>query len=136
MVKKIYTKYREKIMYLIIGGTTTIVSILAFYLFLYAFHINYMISNVLSFVIAVIYAYITNKIIVFQSKTKGFVKIFKEFTIFVSSRLLSLGVETLTLYLLVDKLLVSEAISKLIVQVIVFILNYIFSKIFVFRKAS
>jgi len=127
---KIYKKYEEIINYLIFGVLTTIVSILSYALFRF-FNINYIISNILSWIISVTFAFITNKIYVFKSKEN---KILNEAIKFYLSRITSLLIELVIMYLAVDILNINDMISKIIVQFIVIVLNYIFSKIFVFKS--
>ena len=127
---KLYKKYEEIINYLIFGVLTTIVSILSYALFRF-FNINYIISNILSWIISVTFAFITNKIYVFKSKEN---KILNEAIKFYLSRITSLLIELVIMYLAVDILNINDMISKIIVQFIVIVLNYIFSKIFVFKS--
>lgn len=126
---KLNKKYREAVNYLIVGGLTTIVSITSYYLFR-LFLKNYVLCTVLSWIVAVLFAYVTNRKYVFYSKEK---RIFKEFCEFVFSRILSLLAEIAVMYILVDFLSIEDRISKIIVQVIIVILNYVFSKLFVFK---
>lgn len=126
----LYKKYKEIINYIIVGGCTTIVSIVSYFLFRLIIN-NYLVCTITSWIVAVLFAYITNRIFVFNSKDK---KIFLEFIKFVMARVLSLLSELLVMFILVDLFKVNDKISKIIVQFIVLILNYIFSKIFVFRK--
>lgn len=127
----LYKKYKEIINYLIFGGLTTLISIVTYALFAKVFHIDYLISNVLSWIIAVIFAYITNKIFVFESKSK---KNIKEITSFFFFRVVSLIMEMVILYIFVDMLHIDDLITKIIAQIIVIVLNYVFSKLFVFKK--
>lgn len=122
-------KYKEIIKYLIFGGLTTLVSILSYYLFTRIFSLNYQISNILSWILSVTFAFITNKKYVFESKSN---EILKELFSFYSFRIASLLIEMLVMYLLV--LFIDDLISKLIAQILVIILNYIFSKLFVFGR--
>lgn len=130
-VKNIYNGYKEIINYLIFGVLTTLVSIITYAIFTRLFNINYNISNVLSWLLAVSFAYITNKNYVFNSKDKNIIKsIFKFFT----SRITTLIIEIIFMFIMVDVLKFDDMICKIIVQFIVIILNYIFSKLFVFNK--
>ena len=131
MLNKLYKKYKEIINYLIFGGLTTVVSIVTYALFAKVFNIDYLISNVLSWVLAVLFAYITNKIFVFESKSK---KNVKEITSFFFFRIISLVIEMIILYIFVDMLHIDDLITKIIAQVIVIVANYVFSKVFVFKK--
>ncbi len=124
------SKIKEILKYLIVGGLTTVVSIVSYYI-VRLFIENYLVCTVISWIFAVAFAYITNRVFVFNSKREN---IFKECTEFVFSRILSLVAEVAVMYLLVDFLNISDKISKIIVQVIIVILNYIFSKLFVFKE--
>ena len=126
-----YKKYKEIINYLIFGGLTTVVSIATYALFAKVFHIDYLISNVLSWILAVLFAYITNKIFVFESKSK---KNIKEITSFFFFRIVSLLIEMIILYIFVDMFHIDDLFTKIIAQVIVIVANYVFSKVFVFKK--
>ena len=127
----LYKKYKEIINYLIFGGLTTLISIITYALFAKVFHIDYLISNVLSWIIAVLFAYITNKMFVFESKSK---KNIKEITSFFFFRVVSLIMEMIILYVFVDMLHIDDLVTKIIAQVIVIVSNYVFSKVFVFKK--
>ena len=131
MLNNLYKKYKEIINYLIFGGLTTVVSIVTYALFAKVFNIDYLISNVLSWVLAVLFAYITNKIFVFESKSK---KNIKEITSFFFFRIISLIMEMVILYIFVDMLHIDDLVTKIIAQVIVIVSNYVFSKVFVFKK--
>ena len=127
----LYKKYKEIINYLIFGGLTTLISIVTYALFTKVFHIDYLISNVLSWIIAVLFAYVTNKIFVFESKSK---KNIKEITSFFFFRVVSLIMEMVILYIFVDMLHIDDLVTKIIAQIIVIVSNYVFSKVFVFKK--
>lgn len=127
----LYKKYKEIINYLIFGVLTTLISIVTYALFTKVFHIDYLISNVLSWIIAVLFAYITNKIYVFESKSK---KNIKEITSFFFFRVVSLIIEMIILYIFVDILHIDDFVTKIIAQIIVIVSNYVFSKVFVFNK--
>lgn len=134
MFKKLfdlYKKYKEIINYLIFGGLTTVISIVTYAAFAKVFHIDYLISNIISWIIAVLFAYITNKIFVFESKSK---KNIKEITSFFFFRIISLVIEMVILYIFVDMLHIDDLVTKIIAQVIVIVSNYVFSKVFVFNK--
>ena len=130
MISKLYKKYKEIINYIIVGGCTTVVSIVSYYLFRLIIS-NYLVCTILSWVVAVLFAYVTNRIFVFESIDKN---IIVEFIKFVMARVLSLLSELLVMFILVDLIRVDDKIAKIIVQFIVLVLNYIFSKVFVFRK--
>ncbi|HOZ54261.1 MAG TPA: GtrA family protein [Bacilli bacterium] len=129
-IEKIYIKNKEIINYIIVGGLTTLVSIVTYFLFRLV--INIMIINVfLSWVCAVSFAYITNRRFVFESKNK---KVIKEFALFINCRLLTLLMEIVFMFLMVDLIKFDDRISKILVQVLILISNYVLSKLLVFRN--
>lgn len=137
-IKKLYNKYKEIVNYLIIGVLTTVVSLVSFYLIrIFVFtsdsQIDIQLANVISWILAVLFAFVTNKKYVFESSSRGYQK-FVEMIKFYISRLTTLGVEMFVMWLLTSPLKVDDMISKIIVQFIIVILNYVFSKLFVFKK--
>ena len=100
-IVKIYKKYKEAIDYLFWGGVAFVLSMVLFYLFANVMNIYEQIANILSWIICVVFTYLTNRFFVFQSKVKGFVNIFKEFKDFVTARLLTLVMENVILFLMI-----------------------------------
>lgn len=131
---ELYKKYKEIINYLIFGVLTTVVSIGTYALFTKLFSINYLVSNILSWILAVLFAFITNKLFVFESKSKDKKQVTKEMINFFFFRIISLGIEMIIMYTFVDLLSINDLITKVIAQIIVVLSNYIFSKVFVFKK--
>ena len=134
---ELYKRYQEIINYLIVGVLTTIVSLVTYYIcVLTVFNpedaLELQLANIISWICAVLFAYITNKIFVFKSKNRN---IIKEISSFVGARILTLILDMLIMFVMVTTLGMNDKISKLVVQVVVTILNYVFSKIFVFKKA-
>ncbi len=136
-IKALLRKYltREIITYLIFGVLTTLVNYLVYYGSL-ALGIDYRIAEVAAWVIAVLFAYVTNKKYVFESKSAAGSGLLKEFLAFIGARLLSFAVEFVFLLVSVELFHLSEKWMKLIVNVIVVILNYVFSKLFIFKKET
>ena len=130
----LYKKYEEIINYLIFGVLTTLVSVITYFIFAKILNINYLISNIIAFITSVLFAFITNKLYVFKSKDKSKNKVIKELISFISSRLFSFGVEMIIMYILVSIMKIDDMLVKLINQVVVVILNYVLSKLFVFKK--
>ena len=130
-------KKREIALYLVFGVLTTVISLLSFKLFNFLLGENlYLINNVFSWILAVSFAFVTNKLWVFESKEWKSPLIFKEMLLFLSARVFSLLVEELGLFLLIDVLgSISPDISKLIMQIIVVILNFVLSKFLDFKKS-
>jgi len=126
-------KHRETVSYLFFGVVTTVVNFILYYALLFL-GMHYLWAQVIAWIGAVLVAYITNKLWVFESRVNGFLPILKEMLVFIASRLFSFGVETLLLYLMVDVASVSEGIAKIPVAVLTVILNYVTGKLLVFRK--
>lgn len=131
-LKMLIIKNKEIIKYLIFGILTTLVNILCFYI-LDKINIDIYINNTISWIVSVIFAFITNKLYVFESKSLDIKTIFKEGTSFLGARIFSYFVDMGTIYLLFDGLRINKLISKIVSNIIVIIINYIFSK-FIFKK--
>lgn len=130
----LYNKYKEVILYLFFGVLTTIVSFVSYYFCSEVLQIHYLISNIISWVLAVAFAYVTNRIWVFKSKSNNLTSMLKEMFTFVNCRLLSGVIDMVVMFLLVDVLSINDLYAKLFTQVIVVILNYVFSKLIIFKK--
>ena len=139
-LKAIYKAHKEGILYLIFGGLTTLISILSFWLFsLMLGEERYLLSNFLSWVLAVIFAFITNKTLVFGSKKTDKSTLLREGLEFLGARVFSLGLEEGGLWLLLDAfgmahLPSGDLIAKVIMSVIVILVNYFLSKFIIFKK--
>lgn len=134
----IYYKNPEVWNYLIVGFLTTVVSLVTYFICTYTFlnpnvEIELQIANVISWIFAVIFAYFTNRIFVFKSKDKNMVC---EASKFVGSRILSLLMDMLTMFIIVSILHLNDKIGKLVSQVIVTVANYFLSKLLVFRSSK
>ena len=133
-IKDLYLKYKEVINYLFFGGCTTLVSILTFYIFNKILGLNEHIANVISWILAVLFAFITNKKYVFESKVKDTKGLLKEIISFFGARLLTLGIEEVILCVGSNLLHIDPLIVKVIGQVVVIVSNYFSSKLLVFKK--
>lgn len=132
-VFQLYNKYKEVIHYLISGGLTTVFNIVFYFILTKIFSIDYMVSTVIDWILTVLLAYILNKVFVFYSKSNG-KELIKEIYEFFKYRIFTLVIELGLMYLFVDILSIHDMISKIIVQIVVIILNYVFSKLFIFQK--
>lgn len=149
-MKKLIKKYKEIILYIFFGVLTTIVNFVIYFIMNALLGEDmYLVSNVIAWIGAVAFAYVTNKIWVFESKSRESKTLLREIGEFVSARLLSLGIEEAGLYIFVDLLkfstfsfsflrltITGDVIAKIIMQIIVVILNYIFSKFIIFKKVK
>ena len=139
MIKEIigiYDKYKEIINYMIFGILTTAVSLVVYYISVFTFlnpeiPIQLQIANILSWIAGVVFAYFTNRKFVFASKNTNKLK---EATKFISSRITTLILDMLVMWIGVTLLCFSDKIIKLISQMLVVVGNYILSKLFVFKK--
>lgn len=135
-IKDLYNKYEEIISYLFFGVLTTIVSLASYYILVLtilnpdiAWQLQ--LANIISWICAVTFAYITNRKYVFKSKSKN---ILKEARDFYSARVLTLLLDMGIMFLFVTVLKFNDKIIKLLVQVVVTLSNYILSKLFVFKN--
>lgn len=135
--RSLYKKYHEIILYVIFGVLTTLVSFVTYFLFRLVFH-STTLPVICSWVCAVVFAYVTNRVWVFKSKTYTFFPILREIIYFFAMRLLGLFIDMGIMYVLVDLPgLVNtwyEFMVKCISTVVIVILNYAFSKMFVFKR--
>lgn len=147
-MKDFFKKHRELIIYIIVGGLTTVVNyIIHFGLrFLGA---NYYIALSGAWLGAVLFAYVANRVFVFESKTKGKAQV-KEFTLFIGARVFSYGLEMLIAFIFIDLahadsivwqpdfidavIPTGELVVKTVGQVIIVLSNYVFSKLVIFKK--
>lgn len=123
---------REVISYLIFGVLTTVVSLASYALFLHL-GIGLIVTNTLSTFLAILFAYVTNKIWVFRALNFEVGAMFIEFFKFLSSRFLTFVIDTILLVFLVDLLLIDPFLAKVFTSVVVVILNYLLSKKAVFK---
>ena len=126
---KYYTKYKEVIMYLVFGVLTTIVNIAAYAVCARVLGIHYMISTAIAWILAVLFAYVTNKLFVFESRNTEIHFVIKEMASFFACRAVSGGTDMLLMWLFVDVLHVNDMIVKVLSNVIVVIINYVLSKL-------
>ena len=131
---------RETVSYVVFGVLTTVVNIVAFQVCFNTFPMTPVlrntVSNTIAWILAVVFAYVVNKLFVFQSKTTGFKELLWEAGKFVGARLLSYVVDMAGMLLLVNLLHVNSGLSKIGMNVIVMIMNYFFSKWFIFKEAD
>lgn len=149
-IKRIFEKYKEIITYIIFGVLTTLVNFGAFWIFTRIFGEKlYLINNAAAWFISVLFAYVTNKLFVFESKSLAPKILIKEFLEFLAARIFSFAIEEGGIWLFVDILnfnkysldvfgfnITGQIIAKLILAVVVVITNYVFSKFIIFAKKS
>ena len=138
----------EVVKYIFFGVLTTVVNFIVYFAITGIFgEETYLAANIAAWVFAVAFAYVTNKLWVFDSKSWAKSVVMKELGAFISARVFSLAVEELGLYLMIDLMRLSEwsvdvmimtvggaTIAKLFMQFVVIVMNYVFSKLVIFRK--
>lgn len=126
-----YSRHKEVLLYLFFGVLTTAISWGSFYLCHYPLGMDELLANILSWVAAVLFAFFTNRTWVFSHKEQAF---FAEMGRFFASRLTTLALEELLLFLFASCLQIEAMLVKIVGNIAVLILNYLLSKFFVFMK--
>ncbi len=131
-----YNKYKEGLLYLFFGGCTTLVNLISKWILLLTIidsknAVQLQVAIIISWIISVLFAYVTNRKFVFESKSSN---VFKEITSFFGSRVITLVLEMIIMYIFVTLLNFNVYVFTIISQILVIVLNYVFSKLFVFKK--
>ena len=142
-IKTLCARYREQLLYLIFGGLTTVVDWLVSFL-LYgvwdaAIDANAFVihgANVIAWVAAVLFAFVTNRKWVFQSTRRGAAAVFGELLTFAGGRVLTFLLQEMIFFAFFDLLAWNEYAVKIVAAVLVVVLNYIISKLLVFRNRN
>ena len=137
-----YIKHQEGMRYLIFGALTTIINILTYAIFasfilkdLPTDELRVNISEIIAFIVALIFAYVTNKIYVFNSKTKNIKQLVKEITSFTSCRIITEIISILMMNMAIW-FSINDIFMKVVANIVVIILNFVFSKIIIFKKGE
>lgn len=133
-IKELFIKYKNIVFYLFFGVCTTLVNILVYNLCYYLLKIPNVPSTIIAWIIAVVFAFITNKIWVFDSPSFNKQTLKHEIPSFLGARILTGLLDVAIMYLTVDLLLQNPTVWKLISNIIVIIINYIASKFIIFIK--
>lgn len=131
LVKKFLTK--EIILYAVFGVLTTLINIGSFFIMTNFFNIDVTLANNIAIVLAVLFAYVTNKDLVFHSQASGFGEKFIEFCKFILGRLFTMFIESIGGSLLFEYVPIPTIVSKCLITVVVIILNFFISKFFTFK---
>lgn len=124
----------ELVAYLLAGVATTVVNYVAYYVATRAFSLGVMPGTWAAWFVAVSFGYVVNKAFVFKSHCANFAALLREAGSFFVMRLVSLGMETALMYLTVEVLHLNDLVMKLVINLLVIVLNYAFSKLFIFKK--
>lgn len=133
-IRMLIRKYYDILAYLLFGVLTTVVNYIVYLPCYNLLHLSAAVSNVIAWVAAVAFAYLTNKPFVFKSYDWSARTVVPELTKFVGSRVVSGALETAIIFVTVDLLLWNGNVMKLVTSVLVVILNYVASKLLVFKK--
>ena len=135
-IRKLFHKYYDVLAYLVFGVLTTVVNYLIYLPCYNLLQLPAVVSNLIAWVVAVAFAYLTNKPFVFRSHDWSAKTVIPELTKFVSCRVASGAAESVILWITVDTLGWNGNLWKLVTSVLVVVLNYIGSKLVVFRKSE
>lgn len=135
-LKELFLKYKSFILYVFFGGCTTLVNIISYAICARCFSMGTVSSNIIAWILAVTFAYITNRTMVFESKANDTTSIIREIISFFSCRLLTGGLDLLIMYVFVDIVGANDLIMKIISNIIVIILNYVASKLLIFKNGG
>lgn len=125
---------KELINYIIMGILTTGVNVGSYFALTESGLLNYQAATVIAWIISVLFAYVTNKKYVFSSKTSSFRELRKEISSFFFFRVLSLGIDFISMVILIELLHMEDFLAKVISNVIVIAFNYVASKQIIFKK--
>ena len=133
-IKQLILKYKEPLLYLIFGGFTTLINLIVYWVMRHAFSASVAVSDVTAWVLSVIFAYVTNKLWVFESKSWKASVFIRELGEFFGARVFSEVVNLGWMLLTVNVLKWPDFLMKILGNVIVIIMNYVFSKFLIFKK--
>lgn len=135
MIKKLWFKYKELFFYGVFGVGATVINIVSYRVLANIFGKKYfLIANIIAWILAFIFAFITNKFFVFESKSWEAQIAMKEFVGFLSARLATGILDTVLMWFFVSVISLDDTLSKIIINILVIIINYIASKFFIFKK--
>lgn len=136
-MKKILAKLYENsvVRYVFFGGCTTMVNLISFYV-MRKLHVELNTANLISIILAILFAYVVNSRFVFQDGCRTLKDHIRPFCKFISARLATMVIEVLGVWLLVEQMGMNDMIGKFLTQFVVMVLNYIFSKFFVFTTGK
>ena len=128
-------KHKEMLLYLFFGGLTFVISVITYAFFCnFSLGMNELVANIFSWILAVLVAFFTNRIWVFDGKTNGAKEFFVQMINFFGGRVATLVVEEVILFVFITKLGFGSMVVKIAAQISVIVLNYVISKLWVFRK--
>ena len=134
--KILWKKYKSLILYAFFGGCTTLVNIISYAVCTRLFGMGINASAIVAWVLAVTFAYLTNRTMVFESEADSRSSIMKEVISFFSCRLLTGGLDLAIMYIFADVMGINDLLIKIISNIIVIVLNYVASKLIIFKHGG
>lgn len=135
-IKALWSRYKELALYVLFGAFTTLINIISYHIFRRWMGIGLVPADMLAWILSVLFAYVTNKLFVFESRSWKLRVALREAMEFFMARVISLGVDVAFLYVTVECLRWWEMPMKIAANVVVIVINYIFSKWIIFKKDS
>ena len=132
-MKNMLEKYKSILMYLFFGICTTVINIVTYWMFYISLDFLNVLSTIFSWIISVLFAYITNKLWVFESRSFGKKVLVREIATLFGARFISGIIDLAIMFLFVDMLLFPAMIIKFISNIFVVIFNYVASKVLIFK---
>ncbi|MDO4460738.1 MAG: GtrA family protein [Clostridia bacterium] len=140
-IRSLFVKYKEIILYIFFGGLTTLVNwgsyfVLSRTLTFLPDGVGVTVATAIAQVLSILFAYVTNRKWVFESRARGFKQVFTEMVKFFGARLASAVLDVILMFVFVNMIGVNDNIMKLISNVIIIAVNYVASKLFIFKKQA
>jgi putative flippase GtrA len=129
-------KKKELYAYLFFGILTTVINIVAYAFLTKLVKTDYMMATVLSWIVAVLFAFITNKLYVFNSTYTSFGQLVRELSSFLFFRLLSLLLDIGGMILLIEYVRIDDLVAKVVMNAFVIVFNYVASKYVIFKRKA
>ena len=136
MLRKLFVQYKDIISYLFLGACTTLVNLIVYYACAHPFHLSTAVSTVAAWILSVLFAFITNKLWVFESKSWKRDVVIRESASFFLCRLATGIMDLVIMLITVDILGWNDLLMKIVSNVLVVIINYVASKLLIFRKKA
>lgn len=133
-IMKLFKKYKDIIAYGFFGVCTTLVNVVAYWFMAHVMKTGTMPSTIVAWIVAVLFAYVTNRKWVFHSEAQHKKEVLREIVSFFTCRLATGVVDWACMFICVDIIGFNDVIIKVLANILVIILNYIASKLFVFKK--
>lgn len=131
---QVVNKYKDFILYAVFGVLTTLVNVVVYWLLAHPLALGTMVSTVIAWIAAVLFAYVTNRKWVFHSDAHSAREITKEILSFFACRLATGAVDWGCMFVFVDLLRFHDVLIKVLANILVILLNYIASKLIIFKK--